>query len=196
MSEVALREITERLGGELIGDGSIRIAAIGPLETADASTIAFLAHPRYVKQLAASAAACVIVAPAHRDEAVGRGAAIVTDDPYLYFARLTQWWAERTRPRAELGVHPNALVDPGAQLGRDVSIGPFAVVERGAILGDGVTIGAHAFVGRDCRIGAGTRLAPRATVLYETTLGRDAFSSRARSSAATASASRPTLAAG
>lgn len=175
MSEVALREITERLGGELIGDGSIPIVSIGPLETATPSTIAFLANPRYVKQLAASSAGCVIVAPAYRDAAVGRGAAIVTDDPYLYFARLTQWWAERTRPRAERGIHVSAVVDPGARLGAGVSIGPFAVVETGAVLGDGVTIGAHAFVGRDCRIGAGTRLAPRATVLYETTLGAGCF---------------------
>ena len=47
-----------------------------------------------------SAAACVIVAPAFRDAAAARGAVIVSADPYLYFARLTQWWAERTQPRA------------------------------------------------------------------------------------------------
>ncbi|MEO6896652.1 MAG: UDP-3-O-(3-hydroxymyristoyl)glucosamine N-acyltransferase [Caldimonas sp.] len=175
MSEVALREITERLGGELIGDGSIRIASIGPLESATPSTIAFLSNPRYAKQLGVSAAGCVIVAPAHRDVAVARGATIVSDDPYLYFARLTQWWAERIRPRIERGVHPSAVVDAGATLGAEVSIGAFAVVESGAILGDGVTLGAHAFVGRDCRIGAGTRLAPRVTVLYESTLGARCF---------------------
>ena len=175
MSEVELREITERLGGELIGDGSIRIASIGPLETANASTIAFLSNPLYVKQLAASSAGCVIVAPAFRDPATARGAVIVTDDPYLYFALLTQWWAERTRPRPERGVNASAFVDASARLGADVSIGAFAVVESGAILGDGVTLGAHSFVGRDCRIGAGTRLAPRVTVLYETTLGARCF---------------------
>ena len=175
MSEVALREITERLGGELIGDGSIRIASIGPLESATPSTIAFLSNPRYAKQLGVSAAGCVIVAPAHRDVAVARGATIVSDDPYLYFARLTQWWAERIRPRIERGVHPSAVVDAGATLGAEVSIGAFAVVESGAILGAGVTLGAHAFVGRDCRIGAGTRLAPRVTVLYESTLGARCF---------------------
>ncbi len=171
MSEVALREITERLGGELIGDGGVRIASIGPLDSATASTIAFLSNPRYASQLAGSAAGCVIVAPAFRDAAVGRGAAIVTDDPYLYFARLTQWWAERTRPRPERGIHASAVVDRSARIGADVSIGAFAVVESGAIVGDGATIGAHGFVGRDCRIGASTRLAPRVTLLYETTLG-------------------------
>jgi UDP-3-O-[3-hydroxymyristoyl] glucosamine N-acyltransferase len=175
VSEVALREITQRLGGELIGDGSIRIASIGPLETATASTIAFLSNPLYARQLAGSAAGCVIVAPAFKEAAVARGAAIVSDDPYLYFARLTQWWAERTRPRPERGVDPGAIVAASAQIGADVSIGAFAVVESGAVLGEGVTIGAHAFVGRDCRIGPGTRLGPRATVLYETTIGARCF---------------------
>lgn len=175
MSEVALREITEHLGGELIGDGAIRIASVGPLETATPSTIAFLANPLYAKQLAGSLAGCVIVAPAFRDAAVARGATIVSDDPYLYFAHLTQWWAGRTRPRPERGVHASAVVDANAQLGADVAIGAFAVVEIGAVLGDGVTIGAHAFVGRNCRIGAGTRLGPRVTVLYETTIGARCF---------------------
>ena len=131
MSEVTLREIAERLGGELIGDGAAPITAIGPLATATATTIAFLSNPQYVKQLASSAAGCVIVAPAFREVAAARGAAIVSDDPYLYFARLTQWWAERTRPPAPRGIHASAVIDPGARIGADVSVGAF-VADAGA----------------------------------------------------------------
>jgi UDP-3-O-[3-hydroxymyristoyl] glucosamine N-acyltransferase len=171
LSEVTLRDITGRLGGELIGDPEIRIASIGPLESATPSTISFLSNPQYAKQLAGSRAGCVIVAPPFRDAAGARGAAIVSDDPYLYFARLTQWWAERTRPSAARAVHPSAVIDPAARIGGDASIGAFAVIEAGAVLGDGVTVGAHAFIGRDCRVGAGTRLGPRTTVLFETTIG-------------------------
>ncbi len=175
MSEVTLRDITERLGGELIGDAEIRIAAIGPLESATPATIAFLFNPQYAKQLAGSAAGCVIVAPAFRAAASARGAAIISDDPYLYFARLTQWWAERTRPPAARGIHASAVIDAGARIGADASIGAFAVIEAGAVLGDGVSVGAHAFVGRDCRIGAATRLGPRTTVLFGTTIGARAI---------------------
>ncbi len=171
MAGVALREITERLGGELVGDGNTLIDAIGPLESASASTLAFLSNPRYDKQLATSAAACVIVAPAFREAATARGAAIVTPDPYLYLARLTQWWAERTRPAEEKGVHPSAVIHASAEIGLDVSIGPFAVVEAGVAIGAGASIGAYSFVGRGCRIGAGTRLRPRATLLFDTVIG-------------------------
>jgi UDP-3-O-[3-hydroxymyristoyl] glucosamine N-acyltransferase len=171
LSEVTLREITERLGGELIGDGTTPIASIGPLATATATTISFLSNPQYVKQLATSAAGCVIVAPAFREVAAARGAAIISDDPYLYFARLTQWWVELTRPPPRRAIHASAVVDPGARIGADASIGAFAVIEAGAILGEGVTVGAHAFIGRDCQVGAATRLGPRTTLLFGTTIG-------------------------
>ncbi len=171
MSEVTLREIVERLGGELIGDGGVPITAIGPLATATATTIAFLSNPQYVKQLASSTAGCVIVAPSFRDAAAARGAAIVSDDPYLYFAHLTQWWAERTRPAPARGIHRSATIDPSARIGADVSVGAFAVIEAEVELGDGVTVGAHAFIGHACRVGAATRLGPRTTLLFGTTIG-------------------------
>ena len=170
-----LGEIAASLGGELIGDGAAAIDAVGPLDAATPSTIAFLANPLYEKQLAGSRAGCVIVAPAFREAALARGAAIVTPDPYLYFARLSQWWAARTRPRPAPGIHPSALVDAGAEVAADAAIGAFAVVEAGASIGAGVVLGAHSFVGRDCRLGAGTRLAPRATLMFETTLGERCF---------------------
>ena len=166
MADVALSEITERLGGELIGDGQLRIDAIAPLESATPSTIAFLSNPQYQKQLAPSRAGCVIVAPAFRDAAAARGAAIVTPDPYLYLARLTQWWAERSRPVEASGVHATAIVDAAAEVAADASIGPGAVVEAGASIGAGVLVGAHVYIGRDCRVGPATRLGPRVTLLH------------------------------
>jgi UDP-3-O-[3-hydroxymyristoyl] glucosamine N-acyltransferase len=171
VADVALSEITERLGGELIGDGWLRIDAIAPLESATPSTIAFLSNPQYQKQLASSRAGCVIVAPAFRDAAAARGAAIVTPDPYLYLARLTQWWAERSRPVETSGVHATAIVDAAAEVAADASIGPGAVVEAGASIGAGAVVGAHGYIGRDCRVGPATRLGPRVTLLHGTTIG-------------------------
>jgi UDP-3-O-[3-hydroxymyristoyl] glucosamine N-acyltransferase len=162
--DFALGEIAAQLGGELIGDAALRITRIGPLEGATPSTISFLSNPRYQSQLAHSQAGCVIVAPAMRETAAARGAAIVLEDPYLGFARLTQWWAARTRTPPAPGVHPSAAVDASVRLGVDVSIGPFAVIEAGAEIGDRAVVGAHGVVGADAAIGADTRLAPRVLV--------------------------------
>jgi UDP-3-O-[3-hydroxymyristoyl] glucosamine N-acyltransferase len=171
MSEVLLRDIIERLGGELIGEPATRIATIEPLESAGPAAISFLSNPLYAKQLAASSAACVIVAPAFRDAAEARGAAIVTTDPYLYFARLTQWWAERTRRLAAPTIHASAAIDPSARLGARVAVGAFAVIEADAVIGDDASIGAHTVVGAACRIGAATRIGPAVAVMAGTSIG-------------------------
>ena len=167
---VALAELVAHLGGELVGGeligdsaATIRVDRIGSIEGATRSTITFLSNPRLQSQLATSAAGCVIVGPALREAALARGAAIVTPDPYLYYARLTQWWAARSRPAAVVGVHPSAIVDPSAHIGAGAAIGPLVVIEADVQIGDGVVIGAHSILGRAARIGAATRLAARVT---------------------------------
>jgi UDP-3-O-[3-hydroxymyristoyl] glucosamine N-acyltransferase len=161
---VSAREIAEHLGGELIGNAELTIDRIGPLLGATPSTISFLSNARYQAQLAETAAGCVIVMPAMREAAAGRPALIVTPDPYLYYARLTQWWVGRTRPEPAPGVHPSAVVDPSARVDPLASIGPGVVIEAGADVAAGVQLGAHTFVGAGARIGAGTRFAPRVTL--------------------------------
>ena len=163
MIGVALGEIVAALGGELVGDAGLRITRLGTLATATADTLSFLANPRYSSQLAGSAAGCVIVAPAQRDAASARGAAIVTPDPYLYYARLSQWWAARTRPPGTPGVHASACIDAAARVDASASIGPFAVVDAGAVIGAHAVVGAQSYVGAHARIGARTRLAAHVT---------------------------------
>jgi len=162
--DFALGDIAAGIGGELLGDPGLRIQRIGPLQGATAGTIAFLANPRYQSQLAETQASCVIVAPELRDAALARGAAIVSPDPYLCFARLTQWWAAHTRAASPVGVHASALIDGSAVVGDGVTVGPFAVIEAGAVLEAGCSVGAHGYVGRQACIGARTRLAARVTV--------------------------------
>jgi UDP-3-O-[3-hydroxymyristoyl] glucosamine N-acyltransferase len=163
-STVRLADVVAALGGELLGDGNLPIGRLAPLESADSASLSFLSNPRYVAQLAASAAACVVVAPALREQALGRGAAIVTPDPYLYFARLTQWWAARTRRAAPQGIHPSAVIEPGAFVDVTASVGAMAYVGAGARIGPGAVIGTHGHVGNDAVIGDFTRLAPRVTL--------------------------------
>lgn len=152
--DVALREIAGQLGGELVGDGELRIARIATLEGATPDAIAFLANPRYRSQLAISRAGCVIVGPALRDEAAARGAAIVTPDPYAYYARLTQWWVRTMRPQAACGIHPSAVVDASAQIASDAVIGPLCVIGANVRIGAATRLAAHVTVYDGCTIGA------------------------------------------
>ena len=164
VTPVRLADVVAALGGALHGDGSLPILRLAPLESADAGSLSFLANPRYAARMAASAAACVVVAPAQQDLALARGAAIVTPDPYLYFARLTQWWAARTRQAPAAGVHPSAVVEPGARIHATASVGALTYVGAGAVIGPGAVIGTHCHIGGDAAVSEGTRLAAHVTL--------------------------------
>lgn len=152
---VLLGQILDALGGELIGGTrDIVISRIAPLDSSGPGDLSFLSNPRYRQQLAASEAACVIVAPGLQDAAQARGACIVTSDPYAYFARATQWWKRHMRPASTPGIHASAVVHDTAQVHETASIGPLCVVEAGASIGAHTVLKSRVTVGEDCRVGA------------------------------------------
>ena len=62
------------------------------------------------------------------------------------------------------GIHPTAIVAPGAQLAPDVEIGPYAIVGEGVSLGDGCRVGAHAIVEVPSSLGERNHVLPHAAV--------------------------------
>jgi UDP-3-O-[3-hydroxymyristoyl] glucosamine N-acyltransferase len=144
--------IVARLGGQCLGDASLVIDRIATLEAAQASHIGFVANPRYRSQLVGTRAGCVIVAPALAEEAAARGTVIVTADPYLYYARLSQWWAASDSATPP-GVHPGAVVEPGAQIDASATVGALCYVGAHAVIGANTRIAARVTVGERCVIG-------------------------------------------
>ncbi len=169
--QVSASELAALLGGELIGDATLRITRIAGLQAADLGAVSFLANPRYQAQLAASAAGCVIVGPAQRDAVLQRRSAIVCADPYLAFARLTQWWALQTRKPPPAGVHASAIVAASAQVHVGATIAALAVIGERAQIADGAVIGAHCVVGDDAAVGALTRLGAHVVLGDRCTIG-------------------------
>jgi UDP-3-O-[3-hydroxymyristoyl] glucosamine N-acyltransferase len=160
-ANVTLAQIVADLGGELIGSPQTRIEAITSLEKATSGDVSFLSSPKYAYQFAASQAACVIAKQADWEAAQDkgyRGSVILTTDPYLYYARLSQWWKLRAQtasdPAAGSLIHPSAVIAANVQLGAEVSIGALCVIEDGAVIGARTKIAARVTVGADCAIGA------------------------------------------
>ncbi len=168
MASFRLADIVGALGGELIGDADLEVDAIAPIDTAVAGSISFIAQAKFQDRFAGSAATCVIVGEPLREQAASLGipdrAAIVTPHPYHYYARLSQWWAGRTRKPAVAGVAASAIVEPGAQIHPSASVGPLAYIGEGAHIGEGVVIGAQAHVGALAWVGARTHVHPRAII--------------------------------
>lgn len=153
-----LGKLVERLGGQLIGDAEIEVIGIAPLDAADASHITFLSNPKLRAQAAQTKAAALILSSA--DDAVVsadyKGARIVTDNPYAYFARVAQLFAEQNAIPVVPGIHPSASVHPDAQVAASAYIGPHVTLEAGAIVADRAVIEAGSFIGRGAQVGADT----------------------------------------
>lgn len=61
-------------------------------------------------------------------------------------------------------IHPTAVVDPKAEIGKGVVIGPYCIVESGVTLEAGVKLHAHVVVGGNTRVGAETEIYPFASI--------------------------------
>ena len=148
-----LGDIVKALGGSLHGSPQTSIENLAPLETAGSHDLSFLSHPKYQSQLQTTRAACVIVAPQFEAQAAARGPCIVVDDPYLYFARLTQYWKLQTAPQVQDKIHPTAVVHPEASIADTAVIGPLCVIERGAKVGEYSQLKSRVTLGEFCEVG-------------------------------------------
>jgi len=164
----SLAEIADLVGGKVEGDGMVSVSGVADLLGAGPGDLSFFAHPRYETAARQTKAAALLVGPqAPKD--LGR-ARIRVANPSAAFTRVAMLFAPAESPRLT-GVHPSAIVAPGADLGRRVGIGPHVVIEEGVRIGDGTQIGAGSYLGRDVRIGADCVLHPRVYVGERCLLG-------------------------
>ncbi|MCS6953128.1 MAG: UDP-3-O-(3-hydroxymyristoyl)glucosamine N-acyltransferase [Bryobacterales bacterium] len=161
-----LKELAERLGCALYGDGDIEITGVAGLEQAGPTEVTFLANPKYAPKVKHTRAAAILVSEPLRDLPI---ASLVSDNPYLAFARAVALFYQPPRPAP--GVHPTAVIAPSARIGEGASIGayvvigddvvigrnavlyPHVVIYPGVRIGDDFTAHAHAVVREFCRIG-------------------------------------------
>jgi UDP-3-O-[3-hydroxymyristoyl] glucosamine N-acyltransferase len=162
-----LREITERFGGEVIGDSLTRVSQVATLDHATPRAIAFLANERYLQQLQTTGAGAVILGSALREAT--HLPRIVCADPYAYFARVSALL--NPPPAVAPGVHASAVVDESAKVAGDVEIGPLAVVGRDASIGAGSVVGPGCVIGERVRLGCGVRLYPNVTIYHGCRIG-------------------------
>jgi UDP-3-O-[3-hydroxymyristoyl] glucosamine N-acyltransferase len=155
---IYLHQIIQTLGGHLHGDAGALIKGIAPLSQATASDISFISNPKYEQEMLGSKAGCIIVGKHLEQAAKSRGACIVTDQPYVYFARLTQYWKQQllllhTNDGLRGSIHTTAVVDASAVIDKTATIGALCVVEAGARIGSNSVLKSRVTVSEDCIIG-------------------------------------------
>ncbi|MGV1015907.1 MAG: UDP-3-O-(3-hydroxymyristoyl)glucosamine N-acyltransferase [Fluviibacter phosphoraccumulans] len=162
---LSLADIQAKLGGQLVGDGSVQIEAIAPLAEATAGQISFLSQRKYAPLLATTQATALILPL----EAAGHFPRphVLTENPYLYFARVSQLLNPVTIPDPR--IHPTAVISPTAKIGRN------AVIHAGVVIGDEVTIGDDALIYPNVTIYHDCHIGDRVVIHAGVVIGADGF---------------------
>lgn len=186
MPQFTVAELVLHVGADVIEDDVFNqqiITGVNTLSGATASQISFLTNSKYKADVAASAAAAILVTDAN--QAVAGSKAIVVSNPHVAFAKIAQLFD--TTPRVATGIAASADIASSARLGENVSIGPNAVIGDNVYLGDNVQIGAGTVVGENTEIGQnsiihanvtlyhGLQIGEGVTIRSQTVVGSDGF---------------------
>ncbi|CAM8344599.1 UDP-3-O-(3-hydroxymyristoyl)glucosamine N-acyltransferase [Candidatus Methylopumilus universalis] len=162
-------DLVKKLGGELVGDPNLLINSVASLETAHQNSISFFNNPKYSDLLKSTKAAVVIV---NRDDLPDRsGTSIVIDNPYLYFAKVSQLLNPSKPLKKE--VHKSAVIHPSCKLGQDIYIGPNVVIDENVSIDDGVVIHAGSMIEADSVIGKASVIHPHVVIKANTVIGKN-----------------------
>ncbi|MBA2409784.1 MAG: UDP-3-O-(3-hydroxymyristoyl)glucosamine N-acyltransferase [Gammaproteobacteria bacterium] len=163
-----LQELAERVGVSLIGDPDCRIDNVASLNGARPGSVSFLASCRYRPYLKATLASAVILGPDDLEDCPA--AALLSDNPYLTFARIINLLhpPQPTLP----GIHPSSVVHAEARIDASACIGALTVIEAGAVIGADVFVGPGCVIGAECTVGDASKLVARVTLCNRSVLGR------------------------
>jgi UDP-3-O-[3-hydroxymyristoyl] glucosamine N-acyltransferase len=164
----SLGEIAKFIGAELLGPEEIEIRAIASLESSVEGDLVFVEDEKRLRLALGSRAAAIIAGNFAADEHPAKPL-LICAQPRLGFARAAEYLALAPAPVAS--IHPSAVVDPSARLGRGVAIAAHAVVGEGVEVGEGSSLGAGCVLAAGVRLGKHCRLYPRVTIYAGTRLG-------------------------
>ena len=161
-----MSDVAALVGGRLAGDGSLLLRGVRSLTQAGPEDLSYVADPREESRAADSRAGALLVNSVLRFP--GR-VAIEVADPLLALVEILNLFHPRRIARP--GVHPTAILAPGAIVDSGVEIGPYVVVGEGTHIEEGAILEAHVVIGRECIVGPQVRLHPHVTLYDDVTLG-------------------------
>lgn len=163
-----LAQIAEAVGGTLAGPSDQPVIRAVPAGYNDPHAVTFAGNEAYLQKALSSQVGAVLV-PVECPEV--DKPVIRVPNPRAAFGIVL---AVLRRPLPlNPGIHPTAVVSPGAQIDETAQIGPFAVVESRARIEAGAQIFPHAYVGENCLVGENSVLYPGVVLYQDVQLGKN-----------------------
>ncbi|MCD6173877.1 MAG: UDP-3-O-(3-hydroxymyristoyl)glucosamine N-acyltransferase [Sulfurimonas sp.] len=157
-----LQEIANIIGAEFSGI-DVEITSMNTLKDATENELSFVSNAKYVKDIAISNAAAIIVDEKTKEFVPDNCVALVVENPYWEMAILSKSFA----PLIEDDELPHAVIGEGSKVSSK------AEIANGAKIGKNCTILAHVYVGAEAVIGDNTIIYPNVTIYRDCVIGAD-----------------------
>lgn len=162
-----IAQIAEFLDASVEGNDNLDISKLAPLDIAGAGDITFCAQAKFLEQLKISEATAVLVTKEQRPFV--NNTAIIVDNPYLAFAKISEWFDWRS-PLVK-GQAKNTSIAQTAQ------VSPSAQICAGVVIGENTSIAKHCYIGANvviadnCAIASGTRIEANVSIYENVHIG-------------------------
>lgn len=168
-----LSELIARFGGVLIGDDHT-VSGIAPTNMALSDQITFLTENKYKKDLLLCNASAVILREADAMDASLQDikmSKIITDEPYLYFARVSQLF--NPKKRLAIGIKSSSVRGDDVIIGDGAAISDFVSLGNNVVIGSNCQIYPHVVIGDDVVIGDNVIIYPNVSIYANVKIGND-----------------------
>lgn len=178
----SLRDIANLVQGVVIGDDSITISSLAPIDDIVIGSLVLAEGDENIKAAEASDAVAILV---NGSITQSTKPLIQVAHPFKAFIKLLNHF--NPPKKRDCGVHPTAVIGEGVTLGEEVFIGPYVVIESGSTIGNYSVLKSHVHIGHDVVIGENStihshvtvydncQIGSRVTIHASTVIGSDGF---------------------
>jgi UDP-3-O-[3-hydroxymyristoyl] glucosamine N-acyltransferase len=170
MKTINIKELSELVNGELIGDTSLLITGPEQLERAQDCHISFIGNRKYIKVWNASKAKAAIINDNIELEPEEGQALIRVKNADLAMVKILEAF-DPGQPQLESGIHATATVHESAQLGKNCMVGAGCYIGKDVVLGDNVCLYPNVTILDETNIGNNTTIWSGTVIRERTEIG-------------------------
>ncbi len=167
---ISLKDIADKIEGDLKGDGFTTISGISGIEEAREGDITFLIHRSFEKYLKDCKASAIILGKDTDLQGLEGRNVIVTENPALAYVKVVDlFYPRKSRKKT---TSPLAFIGENSQIAEDVTIYPYAYIGEKVVIEKNATIYPFVHIGSEVSVGEGTTIYPHAVIYDKTTIGK------------------------
>lgn len=153
--EVTAQVIADHLGGEIVGDSSVKVSSVAKIESGKPGALCFLANPKYEHYLYSCQASIILINKSFEPKEEVKATLIKVDNAYEAVASLLDLLNSLKAARKK-GRAFSSKIAFSAKVGRGTYVGSFTVISKKAVVGKNCQIYPQVYIGDGAKIGNNT----------------------------------------